>query len=170
MYQENTSKTDLTHPITFIKGINCRASCYQSSLNTRKQTESWQPTEKKGTGKESKPRCFASELLLPACRRSLTVMRLCSGRLQASMWSWRSCCEKFWCICAASCASMALPQALFRSARQDHHALITQKHRLSVSSSEQLSYLQRLFLVFGEPLHSMTGSSEQPIHQSLITA
>jgi hypothetical protein len=31
------------------------------------------------------------------------------------MWSWSSCCEKFWCICAASWASMAFPQALFRS-------------------------------------------------------
>lgn len=45
----------------------------------------------------------------------LTVMRLCSGRLQAAMWSWRSCWEKFWCIWAASWASMLFPQALFRS-------------------------------------------------------
>lgn len=45
----------------------------------------------------------------------LTVMRLCSGRLQAAMWSCRSCWEKFWCIWAASWASMLFPQALFRS-------------------------------------------------------
>lgn len=45
----------------------------------------------------------------------LTVMRLCSGRLQAAMWSCRSCWEKFWCIRAASWASMLFPQALFRS-------------------------------------------------------
>lgn len=31
------------------------------------------------------------------------------------MWSCSSCCEKFWCICAASWASMAFPHALFRS-------------------------------------------------------
>lgn len=45
----------------------------------------------------------------------LTLMRLCSGRLQAAMWSCRSCWEKFWCIWAASWASMLFPQALFRS-------------------------------------------------------
>lgn len=43
-------------------------------------------------------------------------MRLCSGRLQAAIWSCRSCWEKFWCIWAASWASMVFPQALFRSA------------------------------------------------------
>lgn len=43
-------------------------------------------------------------------------MRLCSGRLQAAMWSCKSCWEKFWCIWAASWASMVFPQALFRSA------------------------------------------------------
>lgn len=46
---------------------------------------------------------------------ALTLMRLCSGRLQAAMWSCRSCWEKFWCIWAASWASMVFPHALFRS-------------------------------------------------------
>lgn len=49
------------------------------------------------------------------------------------MWSWRSCCEKFWCICAASCASIAFPQALFRSERQELH-LLTKNHRSHLSS------------------------------------
>lgn len=49
-------------------------------------------------------------------RPSVQLMRLCSGRLQAAMWSCRSCWEKFWCICAASWASMVFPQALFKSA------------------------------------------------------
>lgn len=49
----------------------------------------------------------------------LTLMRLCSGRLQAAMWSCRSCCEKFWCIWAASWASMVFPQALFKSAGEE---------------------------------------------------
>lgn len=54
---------------------------------------------------------------------SVHVIKLCSGRLHASMWSWRSCCEKFWCICAASCASIAFPQALFRSlSRAEDHS------------------------------------------------
>lgn len=60
---------------------------------------------------------------------SVHVMRLCSGRLHASMWSCRSCWEKFWCICAASWASMAFPQALFRSGRQEQRVL-TSKHPL----------------------------------------
>lgn len=48
-------------------------------------------------------------------RPSVQLMRLCSGRLQAAMWSCRSCWEKFWCIWAASWASIVFPQALFRS-------------------------------------------------------
>lgn len=48
-------------------------------------------------------------------RWGLTLIRLCSGRLQAAIWSCRSCWEKFWCICAASCASIEFPQALFKS-------------------------------------------------------
>lgn len=39
------------------------------------------------------------------------------------MWSWSSCCEKFWCIWAASWASMAFPQALFRSEVGHAHGL-----------------------------------------------
>lgn len=42
-------------------------------------------------------------------------MRLCSGRLQAAMWSCSSCWEKFWCIWAASWASIVFPRALFKS-------------------------------------------------------
>lgn len=46
---------------------------------------------------------------------SVQLMRLCSGRLHAAMWSCSSCWEKFWCICAASWASIVFPRALFKS-------------------------------------------------------
>lgn len=88
-------------------------------------------------------------MVVTARWRLLTVIRLCSGRLHASMWSCRSCCEKFWCICAASCASMAFPQALFRSERQEHRVL-TKKHSLYLLSADHLSYLKRLFPIFDE--------------------
>lgn len=72
------------------------------------------PSRKKGQHSPSHLRSWRPSplCLLPTL---YTVMRLCSGRLQASMWSCSSCWEKFWCICAASWASMAFPHALFRS-------------------------------------------------------